>query len=77
MIIVKAKYLIPHSIEKGVRCCVEAGTTTVADIAHTEHSFSVLKNHLYERLSTRKLLYLRLRIPSVETQDFASLRCVR
>ena len=31
------------SIEKGIKLCVESGATTVADIANTEYSFSVLK----------------------------------
>lgn len=40
------------SIEKGIRCCLEAGTTTVADIANTEYSFSVLK-----KSPLRKVVY--------------------
>ncbi len=40
------------SLEKGIQFCLEAGTTTVADIAHTEHSFSVLK-----RSPLRKVVY--------------------
>lgn len=40
------------SIVKGVGYCVEAGTTTVADIAHTKHSFSVLK-----KSPLRKIVY--------------------
>jgi len=40
------------SIEKGIRCCIEAGTTTVADIANTEYSFSVLK-----KSPLRKVVY--------------------
>ena len=40
------------SIGKGIRCCIEAGTTTVADIANTEYSFSVLK-----KSPLRKVVY--------------------
>src|SRR3990172_13333836 len=40
------------SIEKGIDLCVESGTTTVADIANTEYSFSVLK-----KSSLRKVVY--------------------
>ena len=40
------------SIEKGIELCVESGTTTVADIANTEHSFSVLK-----KSPLRKVVY--------------------
>lgn len=40
------------SLEKGIRCCIEAGTTTVADIANTEYSFSVLK-----KSPLRKIVY--------------------
>lgn len=40
------------SIEKGMRLCVEAGTTTVADIANTGYSFAALK-----RSPLRKVVY--------------------
>lgn len=40
------------SIEKGIKLCIEAGTTTVADIANTEYSFSVLK-----KSPLRKVVY--------------------
>src|SRR3989339_632096 len=40
------------SIEKGINLCVESGTTTVADIANTEYSFSVLK-----KSPLRKVVY--------------------
>ncbi|OOP55791.1 MAG: hypothetical protein AYP45_12760 [Candidatus Brocadia carolinensis] len=40
------------SIDKGIRCSLEAGTTTVADIANTEYSFSVLK-----KSPLRKVVY--------------------
>ena len=40
------------SIEKGIELCVESGTTTVADIANTEYSFSVLK-----KSPLRKVVY--------------------
>ncbi|KAB2832030.1 MAG: amidohydrolase family protein [Candidatus Brocadia sp.] len=40
------------SINKGIRCSLEAGTTTVADIANTEYSFSVLK-----KSPLRKVVY--------------------
>jgi cytosine/adenosine deaminase-related metal-dependent hydrolase len=40
------------SLEKGIQFCIEAGTTTVADVAHTEHSFSILK-----KSPLRKIVY--------------------
>ena len=40
------------SIEKGITLCVESGTTTVADIANTWYSFSVLK-----KSPLRKVVY--------------------
>lgn len=40
------------SIENGIKFCIEAGTTTVADIANTEYSFSVLK-----KSPLRKVVY--------------------
>ncbi|UJS18229.1 MAG: amidohydrolase family protein [Candidatus Jettenia sp.] len=40
------------SIEKGIRFCIESGTTTVADITNTGHSFSVLK-----KSPLRKVVY--------------------
>lgn len=40
------------SIEKGINLCMESGTTTVADIANTEYSFSVLK-----KSPLRKVVY--------------------
>lgn len=40
------------SVEKGIKLCIEAGTTTVADIANTEYSFSVLK-----KSPLRKVVY--------------------
>ena len=40
------------SIEKGITLCVESGTTTVADIANTGYSFSVLK-----KSPLRKVVY--------------------
>jgi len=40
------------SIEKGIKLCAESGTTTVADISHTGHSFAVLKNS-----PLRKVIY--------------------
>ncbi|HHT9112273.1 MAG: amidohydrolase family protein [Planctomycetes bacterium] len=40
------------SIEKGINLCVESGTTTVADIANTGYSFSVLK-----KSPLRKVVY--------------------
>jgi cytosine/adenosine deaminase-related metal-dependent hydrolase len=40
------------SIEKGIELCVESGTTTVADIANTVYSFSVLK-----KSPLRKVVY--------------------
>ena len=40
------------SIEKGINLCVESGTTTVADIANTAYSFSVLK-----KSPLRKVVY--------------------
>ncbi|HHT9108472.1 MAG TPA: amidohydrolase family protein [Candidatus Wunengus sp. YC63] len=40
------------SIEKGINLCMESGTTTVADIANTGYSFSVLK-----KSPLRKVVY--------------------
>lgn len=40
------------SIEKGVKYSIESGVTTVADISHTGHAFSVLK-----KSSLRKVVY--------------------
>src|SRR3990167_3704528 len=40
------------SMEKGIELCGESGTTTVADIANTEYSFSVLK-----KSPLRKVVY--------------------
>lgn len=40
------------SIEKGIRCCIESGTTTVADIANTAFSFPILK-----KSPLRKIVY--------------------
>ncbi|OQZ02427.1 MAG: hypothetical protein B6D34_11145 [Candidatus Brocadia sp. UTAMX1] len=40
------------SIEKGIRCCIESGTTTVADIANTAYSFPILK-----KSPLRKIVY--------------------
>lgn len=40
------------SIKKGIELCVESGTTTVADIANTGYSFSVLK-----KSPLRKVVY--------------------
>ncbi|MFO0795829.1 MAG: amidohydrolase family protein [Candidatus Brocadiaceae bacterium] len=48
-----------NSIEKGVEYCVEAGTTTVADIAHTEHSFSVLKKSPLRKIVYKEVIDLK------------------
>ncbi len=40
------------SLEKGIRFCIESGTTTVADITNTGHSFPVLK-----KSPLRKVVY--------------------
>ncbi len=40
------------SIEKGIKLCIESGTTTVADIANMEYSFSLLK-----KSPLRKVVY--------------------
>ncbi len=46
------------SIEKGVRYCIEAGTTTVADIANTEYSFSVLKKRPLRKVVYKEVIDL-------------------
>ena len=46
------------SMEKGINLCVESGTTTVADIANTGYSFSVLKRVLYARLFIKEVIDL-------------------
>ncbi|MCF6159313.1 MAG: hypothetical protein E3K32_12275 [wastewater metagenome] len=40
------------SLEKGIRLCIQSGITTVADIANTKHSFSILK-----KSPLRKVIY--------------------
>lgn len=40
------------SLEKGIRFCIESGTTTAADVTNTGHSFSVLK-----KSPLRKVVY--------------------
>lgn len=46
------------SIEKGIRCCMEAGTTTVADIANTEYSFSVLRKSPLRKVVFKEVIDL-------------------
>ena len=46
------------SIEKGMRLCVEAGTTTVADIANTGYSFSVLKKSPLRKIVYKEIIEL-------------------
>ncbi|KKO19110.1 MAG: putative amidohydrolase [Candidatus Brocadia fulgida] len=46
------------SIEKGIRCSVEAGTTTVADIANTEYSFSVLRKSPLRKVVFKEVIDL-------------------
>ena len=44
------------SVEKGNKLCIESGSTTIADISNTGHSFSVLKKVLYEKSCIGKFL---------------------
>jgi aminodeoxyfutalosine deaminase len=46
------------SLEKGIKFCIESGTTTVADIANTGHSFSVLKNSPLRKVVYKEVLGL-------------------
>ncbi|MCR4321746.1 MAG: amidohydrolase family protein [Candidatus Brocadiaceae bacterium] len=46
------------SIEKGIKLCVESGTTTVADIANTEYSFSVLKKSPLRKVVYKEVIEL-------------------
>jgi len=46
------------SIEKGIRLSVEAGTTTIADIANTSHSFSVLKKSPLRKVVYKEIIDL-------------------
>ena len=46
------------SIEKGIKLCVESGTTTVADISHTGHAFSVLKNSPLRKVVYKEVIDL-------------------
>lgn len=49
------------SLEKGIQFCIEAGTTTVADVAHTEHSFSVLKKSPLRKVVYQEIIDLNPR----------------
>lgn len=46
------------SIENGARLCIESGTTTVADIAHTGHAFSVLKQSMLRKVVYKEVIGL-------------------
>ncbi|TVL99186.1 MAG: hypothetical protein CV087_18960 [Candidatus Brocadia sp. WS118] len=46
------------SIEKGIQLCLEAGTTTVADIANTEYSFSALKKSPLRKVVYKEIIDL-------------------
>lgn len=46
------------STEKGIRFCIEAGTTTVADIANTEYSFSALKKSPLRKIVYKEVIAL-------------------
>ena len=46
------------SIEKGINLCFESGTTTVADISHTGHSFSVFKNSPLRKVVYKEVIDL-------------------
>lgn len=46
------------SIKTGIQLCIESGTTTVADISHTGHSFSVLKNCPLRKVVYREVIGL-------------------
>lgn len=46
------------SIEKGIKLSIESGTTTVADIANTEYSFSVLKKSLLRKVVYKEAIDL-------------------
>ncbi|MEP9411782.1 MAG: amidohydrolase family protein [Candidatus Brocadia sp.] len=46
------------SIETGIKLCIEAGTTTVADIANTEYSFSVLKKSPLRKVVYKEIIDL-------------------
>jgi cytosine/adenosine deaminase-related metal-dependent hydrolase len=46
------------SIKTGIQLCIESGTTTVADISHTGHSFSALKNSPLRKVVYREVIGL-------------------
>ncbi|HHT9139130.1 MAG TPA: amidohydrolase family protein [Candidatus Wunengus sp. YC60] len=46
------------SIEKGIKLSIESGTTTVADIANTEYSFSVLKKSPLRKVVYKEIIAL-------------------
>ena len=46
------------SMEKGINLCMESGTTTVADIANTGYSFSVLKNSPLRKVVYKEVIDL-------------------
>ncbi|HHT9130470.1 MAG TPA: amidohydrolase family protein, partial [Candidatus Brocadiaceae bacterium] len=50
------KYI--SSIEKGIKLSVEAGTTTIADIANTSHSFSALKKSPLRKIVYKEIIDL-------------------
>ncbi len=46
------------SIEKGIKLCIEAGTTTVADIANTDYSFPILKKSPLRKVVYKEIIDL-------------------
>lgn len=46
------------SIEKGIQLCIESGITTIADIANTEYSFSVLKKSPLRKVVYKEVINL-------------------
>ncbi|MDR4508015.1 MAG: amidohydrolase family protein [Candidatus Brocadiaceae bacterium] len=46
------------SIEKGIELCIEGGTTTVADITNTGHSFTVLKESPLRKVIYKEIIGL-------------------
>lgn len=46
------------SIENGIKLCIESGTTTVADISHTGHSFCLLKNSPLRKVVYKEVIDL-------------------
>ncbi len=44
------------SIEKGAEICIESGTTTLADIASTGHSFAILKKYPLRKVVFKEII---------------------